>query len=101
MANEWSPSQFGRRQYTIEGDDLDKASKIRVVVYIDNQKIVDVQAREPGILAVVSKPDEQGMDVEIVEPGGARFVDYKLPSGEQVTPSPEAWQLDALGLKRD
>lgn len=94
--SEWKPEQFNRRVYTIEGDDLDTARRIEVIVKVDGKTLVRVQAREPGILAVVSKPDEQGVNIEIVEPGGVRFTDVAVP---ETTAALQDWQLIALGLR--
>lgn len=94
----WSPGDFTRRKYTIVGDDLEKAGRISVKMFLDGKVIASVQCREPGILAVVSKPNEQGIDVEIVEPGGVRFTDYELPDGTPTTDALAQWQLEALDL---
>jgi len=92
-------SQYNRRRYTIEGDALDKAKTIRLTVEVDGVKYVSVQAREPGIVAFVSRATEQGFDIEIVEAGGVRFTDRMLPSGETSEPL-APWQIEALKLER-
>ena len=92
----WTRDRFSRRRYTVEGDDLDKAKKIEVIVKLDGRTVVHVQAREPGMVAVVSRPTEQGFDVDMVEPVGARFVDHAVaPISDQVVAD---WQFEALGL---
>jgi hypothetical protein len=98
--NEWKAADFNRRSYTIAGDDLDKAKRIAVTITVDGKQIMNAQLREPGMIALVSKPSEQGFDVEIVEPGGARFTDFQTPEGDNRTPQPEHWQLVALGLEK-
>lgn len=95
--NQWTAEQFNRRRYVVEGEDLDKARKIELMVRVDGKTLVHVQAREPGMLAFVSKPTEQGFDIDIVEANGMRFVDTAVPmqKGEAVAP----WQFEALGIK--
>lgn len=96
MANGWTPDKFNRRRYVVEGSDLDKARKIQVLVKVDGKVLVDMHLREPGILAIISRPQDQGFDVEIVEPTGKRFTDNAIPadSSDEVA----AWQLEALGF---
>lgn len=88
--------EFSRRRYQVEGPELDRAKKIELVVMIDGRVVVQVQAREPGLLAFVSRPDAQGFDIDIVEPVGRRFVDRMLPSETEPVAD---WQLAALGLR--
>lgn len=94
---EWTREKFNRRRYVVEGEDLEKARKIELKVIVDGKTLVHVQAREPGMLAFVSKPADQGFEVDIVEATGVRYTDVMLPSatGEAVSP----WQFDAMGIK--
>lgn len=92
----WGSEDFARRAYLIQGSDLDEAKSIRVKVEIDGKQHADMQIREPGLLAVVSRPDQQGIMLEVVQPGGVRYVDHRLPNGEPVTPPPTDWQIQAI-----
>jgi hypothetical protein len=92
----WGAGDFSRRSYGVEGADLDKAKRISVVVKMDGEVLMNVQLREPGILAIVSRPDEQGMTLELVEPGGVRFTDYVTPKGDNRALPPTDWQIAAL-----
>ncbi len=94
---DWQSENFNRRKYTIEGTDLDSARRIQVVIQLDGKTIAQLQAREPGILAIVSQPKEQGFDIEIVEPGGVRYTDYSVPVGQE-RGEISSWQKDALDL---
>jgi hypothetical protein len=98
MAQEWTKQDFSRRHYQVEGDTLDKARKIEVVVRVDGKTVVQVQAREPGILAFVSRPHDQGFDIEMVEARGVAFTDIRTISGDMAEPV-AGWQWDALGIK--
>ncbi len=104
MADEvqkFEAEHFTRRRYTVGGDDLDRAKRIGIIVLLDGKKIIEMQAREPGIIAVVSKPNEQGFDIEIVEADGDRFgiryTDYRMPNGAFTEPV-AVWQQLALEL---
>jgi hypothetical protein len=92
----WTKDKFSRRRYTVEGGDLDKARKIELIVKVDGKPIVQVQAREPGIIAFVSKPVEQGFDIEIVEAVNRQYFDRAVPDSSQEGVT--GWQLEALGL---
>ena len=46
---------LNRRRYTVEGEDLDQARRITFTVQLDGRKIVEIQAREPGLVAIVSR----------------------------------------------
>jgi hypothetical protein len=98
MSDQYEPRDFSRRRYTVEGDQLDNARKIELRVFIDGQQLVHVQAREPGILAFVSKPNEPGFDLEIVEQKGARYSDVRTISGEMTEPL-APWMLEALDVR--
>ena len=93
---EWDRTRFSRRRYTVEGDDLDKAKRIEVIVKLDGRTLVHMQAREPGILAVISRPKEQGFDIDVIEPRGVQFSDQAVaPQGQEAVAD---WQFEALGL---
>jgi hypothetical protein len=87
---------FCRRRYTVEGADLDKAKSIEVTVKVNGKVMVQVAAREPGIVAMVSRPDDQGFEIDMVEPAKGNFIDAKLPGDKDDNVAP--WQLEALGL---
>lgn len=97
MSAEWRPEHFVRRSYSAVGRDLDDAKRIEVTVKVDNRVVIQAQAREPGLLAIISRPAEQGIDVEMVEVDRVQFTDYRLPNGEKVPIEP--WIMEALGIK--
>ncbi len=99
-SKQWQPEHFARRRYTLEGDVLDTARRITVEVKVDGKTVANFQCREPGVLAVVSRADEPGLDIDMIEPGGVRFTDYQTPAGENRTLPPAPWQLEAIGLKK-
>jgi len=88
--------EFRRRKYTVEGADLDTAKRIELIVRVNGIDTVRVQAREPGMLSFVSRPNEQGFDIDIVEVASGNYTDVMQPelSGEGLA----QWQLDALGV---
>lgn len=90
--------QFNRRRYVVEGDSLDRAKRIELIVRVDGKTLVQVQAREPGLLAFVSKPSDQGFEIDIIEATGRRYTDQAVPEGP--TEPVADWQYEALGLSR-
>lgn len=105
--NEWTRDDFNRRQYQVRQSDekeLDAARRIGLVLTIDGRKYLDIQLREPGIFAIVSRPNEkEGFDIEIVgrntKPGmGYRHTDLRAPSGGSVVIKVADWMWEALGL---
>lgn len=90
----WEPSDFSRRDYTISGPSLDRAKSIRVQVIVDGQKQIDFALQEPGMVCLVSRPDEQGITVELVEPVAQRVTDQDERPGQRR--APRDWQLAAL-----
>lgn len=93
---EWTRSNFSRRKYTITDPRLDTAKHIEVIVRVDGQTLIQMACREPGMLAIVSRPEEPGIDVEIVEPRGARYLDQAVPGDTRDDVA--EWQFGALGL---
>lgn len=76
MAEEtWKASEFTRTSYEIEGPQLD-AAPLRVKLVVGTRVVADVALREPGMLAIISRPEKQGVAVEIVEPGPAKQTDH-------------------------
>jgi hypothetical protein len=92
----WEADDFRRRHYTVEGPALDEARKVRLLVTVDGKTLVDVTGMEPGIIAFVSKPTDQGFDIDIVEAG--ELQGRILPVGEAMWPLAE-WQKAALEVE--
>jgi len=93
---DWKREDFARRRYTVEGGDLDRARRIEVLVRIDGRTLVHMQAREPGLVAFVSKPADQGFDIEVVEATAGKYADHALPDDTDVEVA--EWQYGALKL---
>lgn len=92
----WQADDFERRHYTIEGSALDEARKVRLMVTVDGKTLVDVTGMEPGIVAFVSRPTEQGFDIELV--AGGALAKRIVPAGEQMWPVSD-WQKAALEVE--
>lgn len=92
----WTPDKFQQGEIYYEDPSLDNASRIVVEVKIPGRTLMRVQAREPGILAIVSRPDQQGISVVQVEVGGERYVDTN--NGITKTHEAERWALEVLGV---
>lgn len=90
-------SQYNRRRYTVEGDALEKAKRITLIVEVDGKRYVHVEAREPGMVSFISRPDAPGFDIELIEATGRRYTDRAVPAGENDALA--QWQIDALGLE--
>jgi hypothetical protein len=93
----YKPSDFNRRSYTVEDPALDSARKIEVIVKVDGKTYVHTEAREPGIIAFVSRPKDQGFAIEIVQRGGRRYTDVMAPA-DMRDDALKPWQVEALGL---
>lgn len=96
--SEWQAGDFVRRRYVYESDALDNAKRIELRVLIDGKPVVQMQAREPGILAFVSKPNEQGFQIEVLQADKVRYTDVRGLDGSLTEPVQD-WHLEALGLK--
>lgn len=92
-----SAADYNRRCYTVEGDVLEKARRIELIVKVDGKMLVQMEAREPGMLAFVSRPVDQGFDIEVVSATGRRYTDHAAPDGSPTKVSD--WQAAALGLE--
>lgn len=98
MSNAFKPSDFNRRTYTVEGPELEKARRIEIIIKIDGVEHVHLQAREPGIVAFVSRPQDQGFNIDIVQSGGRRYTDFMEPADMRNDVVLD-WQILALGLE--
>ena len=95
--SDWQAKDFTRRHYVVESPALDQARRIEVRVIVDGKIMVQAMAREPGIMAFVSKPTEQGYEIEIVEATGVKYTDIRTPAGGFTEPLAD-WQKQILGL---
>ncbi len=93
--NGWKQGDFTRRCYGYESDSLDKAKLIEVIIKVDGKVIVQVQAREPGMIAVISKPDAQGIEVDMIEAARGRYIDRAVPDQSGL---PQPWHFEAMGM---
>lgn len=77
----WTIDDFQRRYYRYDQDngELDRARHIVFLVKVDGKTLIEMQLREPGLVALISRPDDDGFLIEVVEPGGRRFVDVARP----------------------
>ena len=95
----WKPEHFHQSNYSYEDTALDSAKRITYKLSVNGRDLVTLQAREPGILAIVSRPDSDGIDFIIVEPGGARYIDMRMPDFERAA-QVEPWALELLGIAK-
>lgn len=81
--------EYTRREYKIEGEQLEK-QQLRMVVTAGNTILYDIRLQEPGMVALISRAAEQGIAMEIVSPG-----QVVVDSGGGLPAT--RWQLEALG----
>lgn len=101
VMSQWKLIDFIRKHYRIEqGPDkeLDKARSIEAQILINGKLFARLQLREPGILALVSRPEDEGIDIEVVEARNYQFQDQRLPN-KMVEHEVQPWQAQALGVK--
>lgn len=90
--------EWGRRSYTVkdEGGRSIGLLGAKVTIEIGGKIHSKVELRVPGMIALLAHPERPGeFVIEMVEPGGKRWSDVRLPpeSGD-ILP----WQKQALGL---
>ena len=100
---EWQASDFVRRAYYIDDEPgtkgtLEGAKRLEVVFLIDGKRYAQLQLREPGMLAIVSKPDETGIWLERIEYGKVRYTD-RMSKDDVEVQQLRPWQIEILGLK--
>ena len=103
MTDKWLPEDFSRMRYELqqgESKEFDRAKRIETIVKVDTIVVARLQLREPGILAVVSRPDSQGIDIEVVTPGGQRYTDLMVPGSGNMSSTIADWQEIALLRER-
>lgn len=93
-------ARFGRRSYTVQDDGGQPVESLRakVTIEIGGKVHTAVELRAPGMIAVVCRPDTPDrFTIEMVETGGRKFTDFRLPpeAGE-----PAQWQMDAITGER-
>lgn len=94
MGDEWNEKDFSRRAYDMQSEDFEDA-RIEVIVRVNGRQFMQVQMREPGMIALVSRPDDEGIQLEMIEPRAGLFTDIRLPSGA-MSPGVTKWQQLAL-----
>lgn len=94
---EWEAKDLARKAYYVEGDELNDG-QVEILVRIKGKLFAQLTFGEPGLVAIVSRPNENGIHIESVRPGGVRYTDVKTPQAtaeQQLLP----WQREALGVK--
>jgi hypothetical protein len=89
-------NRFGRRSYTVKDDGGQPVEglKAKVTIEIGGRVHTAVELRAPGLIAVVCRPDAPDtFTIEMVESGGRRFTDFRLPPEAG---APTQWQVDAI-----
>lgn len=84
-----------RRSYPIEGDALDEAKRIEVVIKINGDTWMHMEAREPGVMGFVA--DWDGFAIHVVGANSGSYVDRRGPGDDHLPLY--SWQAEALGLK--
>ena len=92
----WTPAHFQQGEHYLEDPDLNEQT-VTVTVKVGGRTLIDMKAREPGILAIVSRPDEDGIRVYTVEAGAVRYVDTQ--NGVVASDPPEPWALTLLDVE--
>lgn len=94
----WDVNDFHRRWYHYDQDEkqkeLDRARRVSFQVSADGRKLIDMELREPGIIALISRPDDDGFMVEVVEPGARKYNDVAVMA--QIDTSILPWQQQLL-----
>lgn len=94
----WEPGDFNRRWYHYGQDpkqrELDRARRVSFKVAVDGKTLIDMELREPGLVALISRPDDDGFEIQIVEPGGKRFHDVAAVVASETSILP--WQQQLL-----
>lgn len=98
--SEWTRKDMKQRLYVVEGEALDTAESCSVQVIVNGKKFINMTLREPGVLAIISRPDEQGIRVVSVEPAGVKFDDRIMPASEQGDVIDEWAQLALFGVAK-
>lgn len=94
---EWEARDLGRKAYYVDGEELN-SGQVEILVMINGKKFAQLAFGEPGLVAIVSRPNENGIHIESVRPGGVRYTDVKTPQAvteQTILP----WQKEALGVK--
>jgi hypothetical protein len=92
--------KFGRRGYTVKDDNGRPIEQLgaEVTIKIGGKIHTQVSLRTPGMIALIVKPEAPDrFEIEMVEDGGKRYTDVRLPP-EAGDPLP--WQLHALGTEK-
>lgn len=93
----WTDKHFRQRAITVSGPGLANAQSIEVILRVDGKTVAHLQAREPGMVAVVSRAVDEDIAVVVVQPMGVAYTDADMP-GDGHPQAPERWVLEALGL---
>ena len=97
--HDWKPEHLVPEEYVYDSPDLSKKGMhMRLTLHINGKKEVDLSTQhhefEPGMIAFISKPGENGFRVLKLKPAphGA-IINGEIPA------LPAGWMLEALGIK--
>ena len=99
MRDEWKPEHFEVKRYDIrpespgEGTDFDEGH-VTMVILVNGRETIRQHLRTPGLVALVSRPDSDGVEIHQIVPGGSLA---DTAGGEPRLPMTD-WQRTALGV---
>ena len=95
--SEWERKDFSRRGYYVEDGSFTN-KQIEIVVKVGGKLHSQLVLGEPGLVAVISHPDEDGLRIEVIRPDGVAYTDMQTP---QVAAEQKLldWQAEVLGVK--
>ena len=87
---------FNQRSYRMPSEHF--TGKTEVIIRTGNKVVSRMEVQNPGMVTVLSHPEEDGIEIVTVSPGGRRQVDLQTPEGESFDDRLQDWQAQALGL---
>jgi hypothetical protein len=98
--DEWTKTDFTKREYTIKQIETTKQKQpVTVKMIYGEGAPIELQLREPGIIAFIAPTDNDDLIIRIVEPGAGRYSDFGTPDGEPIDNRITDEQAEQLGIK--
>lgn len=71
---------YGRRGYRVETEEGSPEPKVvDIVVRVDGKDFARLVLTNPGLVAVIRKPNTTGFTIEVVRSDGVRYTDVPTP----------------------
>lgn len=97
--SQWKAVDFIRKLYRVtQGPEKElETARIEIAVMINGKIFARLELRKPGMVSVISRPDDSNIELEVIESNRYQFHDLMSSETKDVREI-QPWHAKALGV---